>query len=223
MNTTAGRDRLLFFQRERERLASIAEIRDVLEDLAIAVCERLDALDLVDDALTFDAEGVTDREPNPLRGLPRPALQIRVSGVVMELQGAVGQLRGHACQFQREARRMSNPGHLERIGRGFEALAAEGRRVFESYGPGRDELLPDWDWINSIHDGVRELERRQEAELRKDLAATLEAHARLLADLRASGRGALADRLDADPELQRALATMQRYVGKGLTQVSETA
>jgi hypothetical protein len=209
--TAAGRDRL-FLQRERERLASIAETRDVLESLAVAVCERLDALDLADDALAFDAEGVTDREPNPFRGLPRPALQIRLSGIVMELQGAVGQLRDHARQLQREARRVSNPWHLERIGRGFEALAAEGRRVFESYGPGRDELIPDWDRINAIHAGVRELERRQEAELRENLAATLRDHDQRQRNLRAAGLAELADRLNTNPALQRALQVMREFV-----------
>jgi len=206
------RDRL-FLQRERALLASVHEIVDVCEDLSFAVCERLDTLDAIDDAIAFDMDGTTDREKNPFLGMPRPALQIRCSGVVMELQGAIGQLRDHARQLQRSARRVSNPGHLERIGRGFEALAVEGRRVVESHGPGRDELLPDWIKINAIHDGVRELERRHEAELREDLAATLEAHDQRLADLRASGRGALADRLDADPGVQRALAAMRRYVG----------
>lgn len=210
--TPAERDRL-YFQRERERLASIAETHDVLESLAVAVCERLDTLDAIDDAIAFDLDGTTDREKNPFLGMPRPALQIRIGGVVMELQGAVGQLRDHARQLQREARRVSNPGHLERIGRGFEALAVEGRRVVESHGPGRVELLPDWDRINAIHDGVRELERRQEAEMREDLAATLTAHDRRLADLRAAGLATVADRLDANPALRRALQVMRTFVG----------
>ena len=212
-STAANRDQL-FLQRERERWASINEIRDVLDDLAIAVCERLDALDLVDDALAFEAEGASDREPNPFRGLPRPALQIRLSGVLMELQGAIGQLRDHSRQLQRDARRMSDAGHMERIGRGFEALAAEGRRVLESYGPYRVELLPDWPLITRIRDGVCELERRQDVELREDLAATLEAHDERLADLRASGLGKLVDGIDRDPRLQRALQVMREYVAK---------
>lgn len=212
-DTITGRDRLAF-QRERAQLSALHDTWDVCEGLAAAVCERLVTLNLINDAFAFDLDGYTDDQPNRFRGMPRPALQIRLSGVLVELQGAVGQLRDHARQLQREARRMSDAGHLERIGRGFETLAAEGRRVYESYGPYRVEVLPDWRLINRIHDGVRELERRQDVELREDLAATLEAHDQRLVDLRASGRGVLADRLEADPALQRGLRTMRGYVAE---------
>lgn len=59
---------------------------------------------------------------------------------------------------------------------------------------------------------MRELERRQDVELREDLAATLEAHDERLADLRASGLGKLADRIDRDPRMQRALQVMRAFV-----------
>lgn len=215
MNTTTDttkRDRL-FFQREQERRASIAETRDVLEGLATAVCERLVDLDLVNDA--FD-ETYDSGQPNPFRGIPRPALQIRCSGVVLELIGAVRQLHDHARALQREARRTSSPGHLERIGRGFEALAAEGRRIADSYGRDRDERLPNWDLINRIHDGVRQLERQEVVELSEEICHDLTTHDQRLTDLRATGLGKLADRLDSDPAIQRALATMREFVGGGV-------
>jgi hypothetical protein len=216
MNTVAsgvtGRDPL-FMQRERALLTSIAENEDQCEALASAVCDRLVALELIDDAIAFEVEDYDDGEPNRYRGQPIPWLQMRTSETVRELIGATRQLRDYAQQLESDARRTPRSGRKEHIARGYLAMAAEAWRVAESYGPVRDALLPDWNRINGIHEGVRRLEAREVAELREEIRHDLRSFDRNREGLLSLGMADyVAAEIDGNPALQCALREMREFV-----------
>jgi hypothetical protein len=84
--------------------------------------------------------------------------------------------------------------------------------VVASHRPDRELERVDWQRVDTVVAGIERLEERDAAELREELKTDLRDHDQRLADLRASGLGKLADRLERDPRLQRALGAMRAFV-----------
>ncbi|HEL3813952.1 TPA: DUF4102 domain-containing protein [Stenotrophomonas maltophilia] len=91
------------------------------------------------------------------------------------------------------------------------------QRVVASHRPDTELAQVDWARVDAIVAGIRRLEEHDTTELRDDLAADLRDHNQRLVDLRAAGLGKLADRLEADPRLQRALKQMREFTAQART------
>ena len=211
MTDTAGRDRL-YFQQQHALLVSAHNAYRDAGGLADELLQRLDELDELDEGLTFEMTGggIVHR----YAGQPIAWMQQRIGEHVRAVATAAHRLKVAAEDLEQAAADAGDQPRLAHIGRGYVALVVEARRVVTSYRPDREMEQVNWMRVYTIKDGIKRLEDLHDADLRDDLAATLEVHDQRLVDLRASGLGKLADRIDRDQRLQRALRTMRAHLAK---------
>ncbi|SDQ64054.1 hypothetical protein SAMN05428982_1926 [Pseudoxanthomonas sp. CF385] len=210
MTDTAGRDRL-YFQRQR---ALLATVHNAWADATAASDElrsRLEDLDELAEAIAFEVtdSGVQHR----YSGQPVPWMQQRIGDHVKAVRIAAERLRLAADDLHDSANDAGGMPRLAHVAIGHRALVAEAVRVVASHRPDRELEQVDWKRVDAVVAGIERLEERDAAELREELEADLRDHDQRLADLRASGLDKLAERIDRDPRLQRALATMREFVG----------
>lgn len=210
MTDTAGRDRP-YFQRQRALLANAHNAWAAATAASDDLRSRLDELDELAEAIAFEVtdSGVQHR----YSGQPVPWMQQRIGDHVKAVRVAAERLRLAADDMHDSANDAGGMCRIAHAALGHRALVTEALRVVASYRPDRDLEPVDWKRVDAVVAGIERLEERDAAELREGLAADLRDHDQRLADLRGSGRGALADRLDADPALQRALARMRAFAG----------
>lgn len=213
MTTTNAtcRDRL-YYQEQRARLATFHNAWAAATAASDDLRSRLEDLDELAEAIAFELSesGVQHR----YSGQPVPWMQQRIGEHVKAVRIAAERLRLAADDLHDSAHDAGGMSRLAHVAIGHRALVAEAVRVVASYRPDRELEQVDWQRVDAVVAGIERLEERDAAELREELEADLRDHDKRLADLRASGRAGLAERIEADPRLQRALQTMREYVAK---------
>lgn len=193
----------------REIVAELFSAWGACVQLADELVARADALDELDEAIGFEQAGANVE--HRFAGSPVPWMQQRLGEHVGAVRTAGDRLADAADDMGRAAAADGNA-TLERMARGFAALAGEAQKVVDGFAPWLEMLPVDWHPIDAIRDGLRRLAERHDDELRADLTRVLRDHDQRQLDLRAAGLGAQADVEDADPALRRALAEMRGYV-----------
>lgn len=148
------------------------------------------------------------------QAFPVPWMQQQFGAAIGTVAAAAERLQFAATDLESAANDAGNMYRLAHIARGHLALVAEAQRVVESFRPGRERAQVDWKRVDAVVAGIQRLEELDGAELREELEVDLRAHAQRLADIRANGRTALADCLDAAPRLHRALAEICGFLGE---------
>jgi hypothetical protein len=212
MTDTAGRDRL-YYQQQRALLATVHNAWAAATAASDDLRSRLEELDELAEAIAFEVTdaGVQHR----YSGQPVPWMQQRIGEHVKAVSTAAERLRFAADDLHESANDAGGMSRLAHVAIGHRALVAEAVRVVASHRPDRELEQVDWQRVDGVVAGIERLEERHAAELREELETDLADHDQLLADLRASGLGKLADRIDKDPRLQRALRTMRHCVSEG--------
>lgn len=209
MTDTVGRDRL-YYQQQRALLASGHNAWAAATAASAELRSRLEDLDELAEAIAFEVtdSGVQHR----YSGQPVPWMQQRIGDHVKAVRTAAERLRLAADDLHDSSHDAGGMARLAHVAIGHRALVAEAVRVVASYRPDRELEQVDWQRVDAVVAGIERLEERDVAELREELEADLRYHDQWLVDLRANGLAALAERLDADPRIQRMLRTMRDFV-----------
>ena len=216
MTTTnaTGRDRL-YYKQQRALLATVHNAWAAATAASAELRSRLEDLDEFAEAIAFEAAGAGVQ--HRYSGQPVPWMQQRMGDHVKAVRVAAERLRFAADDLHDSATDSGDMPRLVHVSLGHRALVAEAVRVIASHRPDRELEQVDWKRVEAVVAGIERLEERDAAELREELDADLRDHDQRLADLRASGRDKLADRIDRDPRLQRVLRTMREYVAEVAT------
>jgi hypothetical protein len=217
MTTTTdatGRDRL-YFSQQRALLTAVHHAWACATTFSVELRQRLDHLDELHESVDLERAGCNVQ--HRFSGEPVPWMQQQFGPAVGAVAAAAERLQFAAADLESAANDAGNMHRLAHIARGHLALVAEAQRVVESFRPGRERTQVDWKRVDAVVAGIESLEARDAAELSKELEADLRYHDQRLADLRATGSAAMADRTDTDPCIQRALRTMREYVAEVAT------
>lgn len=202
----AARDRL-YFQQQRELLASTHHAWAAATGLSEELRRRLDDLDEL--AESIDIEEAGDNIRHRYTGSALCWMQQRMGEHVRAVRGAAERLQVAAEDMAEAANDAGGMPRLAHVARGHMALVAEAHRVVASCRPESERLHVDWTRIDAVVAGIERLEDLDRAELREKLVHNLCAHEQRKRDLRAAGTGKLADRVNSDPLLREALAHMR--------------
>lgn len=205
--TAAGRDRL-YFQRERERLAACANLDAEADAAAIRLLTALDLLDEIGESIDLETDGAAI--VHHYSGEPVPWLQQRRGEAWAAVVGAHRHLAVVAAELSAAAASTPRSGRLGRIADGHLALAAEGQRVADTFGPGREGEPVDWQRVDAITEGIRRLRVIDVRELRAEIGHAVAAHDRNRAGLLTLGLATyVRDEIDGDTTLHALLGRLR--------------
>lgn len=212
MTTTtdaAGRDRL-YFSQQRALITAVHHAWACTTTFSVELRQRLDHLDELHESVDLEQAGCNVQ--HRFSGEPVPWMQQQFGPAVGAVAAAAERLQFAAVDLESAANDAGNMHRLAHIARGHLALVAEAQRVAESFRPGRERAQVDWKRVDGVVAGIQRLADLADAELRDELRHELRTHEQQLVELRAVRLVKLADRLDGDPSLQRALRTMREFV-----------
>lgn len=208
ISNAAARDRL-YFQHQRELLASTHQAWAAATGLSEELRRRLDDLDELAESIDIEKSG--DNIRHRYTGSALCWMQQRMGEHVRAVRVAADRLWVAADDLREAAQDAGGMPRLEHVARGHLALVAEARRVVACHRPGAELAQVDWVRVDAIVAGIRRLEELDATELREDLAADLRDYSQRLTDLKKKGFSKIACRLDVDPRLQRATQIMRRF------------
>lgn len=204
---TPGHDCLCFLH-----LSTTHQAWAEVTTLSAELRQRLDRLDELHEGIDLERDGA--RVHHHHSGDPVPWMQQRLGEHVRAVRTAAERLRVAAEDMESAANDAGGMPRLAHVARGHLALVGEAQRVVASHRPERELAQVDWARVDGIVAGIARLEDLHSVELREEIGHLVHDHDQQQRDRRAAGLTVLADRIDADTPLQRALREMREFVSR---------
>lgn len=201
--------RELFFQQQRDVLAAVHEAWDESVKYDAELRQRLEDLDELAESIAFEQSGADIQ--HRYSGQPVPWMQQRIGEHVRAVRVAADRLRVSAEDLTAGVNADGGMARLAHMARGYLAIVAEAQRVVASYRPDRELVQVDWARVDAVAEGIRRLDGLYDVEHRRSMGLVVQDHEREQAERRAAGFHQLADRIDADPDIQLALQDLRAY------------